>query len=452
VTEAAAARVATIRGAPLTGVIGRWRKDALGVLSEADATGADAIRFRLGPRWALLLRHPDLIWHVLVENQRNYEKRTRGYLKLRLVLGDGLLTSNGAHWLRQRRIAQPAFHRDRLAGLVSVFSRAAQDMVAAWQAPAERGEAIDVAQEMMRVTLRIAAETLLSADVTRDADAVGRSLTLVLGHTMGLITSLVPYHDRLPTPRNLRFREALADLDRVVLGIIAERRRASSPGADLLGMLMSARDEETGEGMTDRQLRDEVMTIFLAGHETTANALAWTLLLVSEHPEERQRLEAEVDGVAGTGPVTVGHLPALPRVEMVLKESMRLYPPVWILGRSAVKPDEVAGVRVPAGGFVFVSPWLTHRHPAYWPDPLEFRPERFTPDASRRIPHGAYLPFSAGPRLCIGNHFAMMEAQVILAAILARFRLTLCPGHPVVPQPLITLRPKHGIRMHLRPR
>ncbi|MFN7973295.1 MAG: cytochrome P450 [Acidobacteriota bacterium] len=444
--------IPALRGSPLLGHLRQWRRDPLAFLRELSELTSEITQVRFGPRWVYILRHPDLVEHVLWENHKNYRKQTRGYQKLRHVLGDGLLTSEPPFWLRQRRIAQPAFHRDRIAGFGSVFANATLQMLERWEGAAARREPVDVAVEMMRVTLRIVGETLLSTDVSSDAAEVGRALTTVLSHTIASITSIVPWKDKLPTPANFRFREALASLDRVVLGIIAERRRDPTAKSDLLAMLMNARDEETGESMSDRQLRDEVMTIFLAGHETTANALAWTIYLLSRHPDARSALEAEVDGaVTGSAPA-LPELPSLALTEMTLKEAMRLYPPAWIVGRSAIADDTLSGHTVPAGSFCFMSSYLTHRHPAFWPDPERFDPSRFAPEKVARTHRGAYFPFGGGPRLCIGNSFAMMEAKVILGAIVKRFRLELVPGHPVVPLPMITLRPRHGLPMTLSAR
>ena len=436
-------------GSPVLGYLKRWREDPIGLLEEAAGLRTDAVWFRLGPLWALLFRHPEMVQHVLVNHQKNYAKLTKGYKKLRLVLGDGMLTSNGEFWLRQRRMAQPMFHRERLQGFVKDFSRAAVEMVEGWEP--RMGQPIDVSREMMQITLRVVGETLLSTDTSHEADTVGQALTYVLGRTKNLITSVIPW-EKLPTPGSYRFRDALDRLDRIVLDMIEERRNDPDPPPDLLTMFIQARDEETGEGMTDRQLRDEIMTMFLAGHETTANALAWTLYLLAQHPEAVEKLREEVDRVVGSADPSLEHLHDLTFTDAVLKEGMRLYPPVWVFGRTPLQPDEIRGVEVPTEGMVFISSYLTHRHPDVWEEANAFRPERFEPERAAAIPKGAYLPFGGGPRVCIGQHFATMEMQVILATIVQRCTFELVEGQEIVPEPMITLRPRDGVMMTIRRR
>ena len=297
---------------------------------------------------------------------------------------------------------------------------------------------------MMRLTLRIVGETLLGYDPSRDADEVGDALAHLLAIVNERTTRVIFFaRPRLPTPENLRLRRAVGTLDEIVLRIIAERRK--SRGGDLLSMLMEARDAETGEAMDDRQLRDEAMTIFLAGHETTANALAWTWLLLSRYPAARRELRAELSEVLGGRSPTADDLPRLRFTRMLLEESMRLYPPAWIIARSAGGADEIGGYEIPAGSIVFVSPYIVHRHPRFWEDPEGFDPHRF----EKEPPRGAYFPFGGGPRACIGNGFAMMEAQLVLATVAQRVTFELVPGHPVELEPSITLRPRHGLAMQL---
>jgi cytochrome P450 len=394
------------------------------------------------------LSDPEHVQHVLVGNAANYTKQTRGYRTLRLVLGDGLVTSEGEHWRRQRRIAQPAFHKERINGFAAVMSAAALDTARGW-----RGTTVpvDVAAEMYRLTLRVAGETLFSQDVSGDSDVIGEALGTVIEHFRTLVTLPFPWPELLPTVGNVRFWRARHTLDRVVSDIIAQRRRSGADVPDLLGMFMAARDEETGEGMTDVQLRDEVLTMLLAGHETTANTLAWTLYLLAQNRDVAARLEAEVDAVLGDRAPTPADLRALTYTQQVIKESMRLYPPVWALARKAAAEDVIDGWRVPANTFVFMCQHIIQRHPDLWPDPERFDPDRFAP--GREPPNRfAYFPFSRGQRMCIGDRFAELEAAIILPVLVRRFRFEVVAGHPVVPEPSITLRPRHGIRMHLRPR
>ena len=429
------------------GVWSQLREDPLRFLTDAGHRHGDVVAFRVGPVQAMLLRHPDAIKHVLVDNNHNYDKRTRGYDVLRQFLGNGLLTSDGDFWRRQRRIAQPAFHRRRIAGFADTMITDTLAMLEHWQDAATLGRSIDMAHEMMALTLRIVGKTLLSTDVADRADQVGNAVTVLNEWADRALDSLLPIG--FPTLATMRARESSRRLDRVINDIIA-RRRAGEQAEDLLGMLMEARDAETGEGMTDRQLRDEVTTMFLAGHETTANALAWTFYVLSTHPEVERRVRTELDEVLGGRPPTLDDLPSLPFLLQVLKESMRLYPPAWIIDRHAIGEDEVLGYRVRKDTLVLISPYVTHRHPAFWPNPEGFDPERFTAEREEARPRYAYFPFGGGPRQCIGNGFAMMEAQLIVACVLQRFRPWLVPGHPVRPEPLITLRPRFGLRMGLQ--
>jgi cytochrome P450 len=327
-------------------------------------------------------------------------------------------------------------------------------MLARWGARASSAEPLDVAAEMTRLTLAIVGRALFSTDVSGTADRMGQALTVALEETNYRILSLgLRAPDFLPTSRNRAFREALATLDTVVYDVIARRRAGETHGDDLLAMLMAAQDADTGERMTDTQLRDEAMTLFLAGHETTANALAWMWHLLGQHPEVEARARAEVDTVlAGRAP-SAQDIPQLRYLTQVLEETLRLYPPAWIMARQPVKDDVLAGVHIPASPRVIVaiSTWAIHRNPRLWPDPERFDPERFSPERSAGRPRLAFLPFGGGQRLCIGNAFAMMEGTLVAAAVLQRFRLRAVPGHTVEPEPLVTLRPRGGLPMYVEP-
>jgi cytochrome P450 len=426
------------------------REDALGFLLRARAAGGDLVRFRFGWLTGHLAAHPDHVRHILVEHARNYDKQTRGFEKVRLILGQGLLTSEGELWRRQRRIAQPAFHRDRIEALAPVMTRAAEDLARDLAPLAARGEVVDVAARMMRVTLRIAGETLLSSDVTADADVVGRAVSLLLQEANERIMALVDLPFDWPTPRNVRAKKALDSLDAIVQRTIEERRRMQQKPNDLLTLLMDARDDETGERMSDRQLRDEVMTIFLAGHETTANAMVWTLHLLSKHPEAARKLRAELRDVLGGRAATAADVPKLVYTTRVIKESLRLFPPAWIIGRRAIADDTLDGRLIPRGSLVFVSPWVTHRHPDFWDNPEGFDPDRFTPERFASIPRYAYAPFGAGPRICIGGGFAMLETAILLGTLAQSIRFDLIPGREPELDPSITLRPRGGLPMVAR--
>lgn len=405
----------------------------------------DVVRFELPHVTGHLVAHPDLVQQVLVDQHRLFTKQTRGYEKLRAFLGNGLVTSEGDFWLRQRRIAQPAFHKKRIAGFATSMVEAAEDTARRWERPARDGTPIDVAAEMSRLTLRIAGETLLSTDPSDKANAVSDALTTVLHEANDRINHPWSPPERWPTARNRRFRAAARQLDDIVLDIIERRRRGAESRDDLLQMLLEARDPETGAGMDDPQLRDEVMTMFLAGHETTANALAWTFVLLSRFPSVARALHEEAAQVLGDRPATAEDLPRLELTKRVLQESMRLYPPVWVVGRAPSEDVEIGAYDVPRGTLVFVSQWVMHRHPRHWDDPEGFDPDRWLPERARAQHRYQYFPFAAGPRMCIGAGFAMMEGQLILATLARRYRVDLVPGHPIVPEPLVTLRPQHGV-------
>ncbi|MEE2637793.1 MAG: cytochrome P450 [Acidobacteriota bacterium] len=433
----------------LLGSLPGFRRDPLDLLMRGFWAAGDAVRFRLFTRSVILLAHPTHARHVLQERGSNYSKRTRGFAVLRDLLREGLLTSEGAHWLRQRRIAQPAFHRTRIARFGDTMTRAASDQVDRWL---ESREAVhDISADMMRLTLRIVGETLLSTDVSRKADRVGQALSIAQRAGNQALGRILPRPRWWPSPNTRRVRAAIRTLDEVILEIIATRRTQHDREDDLLSMLVAARDAETGERMSDAQLRDEVMTIFLAGHETTALALGWTWYLLAHHPTVRNRLYNEVDTVLAGHEPGMADLARLVYVEQVVKESMRLYPPAWAISRCAISDDVVGGVRVPAGSIVLLSPYVTHRHPAFWERPEVFDPDRFASDHSARPPF-AYFPFGGGPRQCIGNTFAMIELVLVVTTIAQRCRIDLATPPVVGTKPMITLRPATPIRLRVAPR
>ena len=435
------------RGVPLLGMLPALRRDPIGVFTDAARRFGAVVHLKLGPQNGFLITHPDDIRHVLQDNARNYHKSPL-YDKVKVSVGDGLLTSEDAHWLRQRRMAQPAFHRERIAGLAAVMAKAARETADRWS---EDGELLDVSDEMMRLTQTIVLRTLLGADLGPFKGEVDRAWALVNEHIGESFWSL-GLTDRWPTPRNRRFWRALAVLDGAVYHIITERRRSGRESGDLLSMLLFARDEETGHAMTDKQLRDEVMTMLLAGHETTSLALSWTYYLLSHHPDAEQRVADEVDRVIGDARPTFAHVERLIWTRRVIEESLRLYPPAWGFSRLALGNDEIGGYRVPEGSMVFLIPFVVHRRPKLWPDPERFDPERFAPERETARPRFAYIPFGGGPRGCIGSQFAMVEAQLIVASIAPRYRIELVPDQEIRPEPLITLRPKPGIRATIRKR
>ncbi len=439
------------RGDLLLGHFAQLRRDSLRFMLDAFDQCGDVARLRFGWVRGHLLAHPDHIRHVLQDHHKTYSKETRGFDKLRIVLGNGLLTSEGDFWLRQRRIMQPAFHKDRIRAFAEVMTRAAEEVAGRWERAARAGAVADVAQDMMRLTLHVVAETLLGTDVRAETDELGRAVTHVLQDVNARTRVLYDVPPEVPTRRNRALARRLAVLDTVVLRAVAEHRAGKGRPGDLLNLLLEARDDD-GQGMTDGQIRDEVMTIFLAGHETTANALAWTFHLLSLHPGIDRAMADEIQGVLGGRVPTPEDVPRLEYTTRVIKESMRLYPPAWILGRLAEQDDEIAGVAVPRGTLVFASPYVTHRHPDIWPNPEGFDPDRFTHEREASRARFAYFPFGGGPRICIGQAFAMMEAVLVVATLVQRARPEHLPGHQAVPQPLITLRPRGGLPMRMRMR
>ena len=425
------------------------RRDPLAFLTELAREHGDVARFRMGPVELHLLNRPEWIRDLLVTHAASFHKG-RGLQRAKRLLGDGLLTSENPKHLRQRRMMQPAFHHQRIKGYADVMAEHAARTSARWR----DGETRDVAQEMTRLTLAIVGRTLFDSDVESEAEEIGGALTTALALFASTLTlPFMGFFDRLPTPSNRRFEQAKARIDATIYRMIAERRRSPGDRADLLSLLLVAADTEgDGGGMSDAEVRDEAITLFLAGHETTANALTWTWYLLSQSPEAEAKLHAEVDAVLAGKPPGAEELPRLRYTEMVLAESMRLFPPAWIVGRRALQPYEVGGFTVPQDSIVLASQWVTHRDPRHFPDPERFDPERWRPEARDARPKFSYFPFGGGPRVCIGESFAWMEGILLLATLAKRWRLRLLPGHAVVPSPSITLRPKHGMRMTLERR
>ena len=438
------------RGNLLTGNLSDYAPDQLGFLRRCVREYGDVVRLRFLNVPIYLLNHPDHIEYVLVGNNRNFIKDRAERSGLRF-LGQGLLTNEGEPWRRQRRLAQPAFHRQRISAYGATMVESAEQMLdSSWR----DGETRDVQEDMSRLTLRIVSSTLFGASMTEELEEeVGDALAVVMGRFTGGILFKVP--EMVPTPANLRFRRAIRRLESIIYGIIRERRRGA-PGedaGDLLSMLLAARDEASGEGMSDKQLRDEVLTVFLAGHETTALNLSWTWHLLAGNPRAEEDLHEELRTVLGGRAPTMSDLPNLPRTDAVIKESTRLYPPVWGFGREALHDCEIGGYRVPRGTQVIVSQWIMHRDARYFEDPESFRPERWTDGSTDGLPKYAYFPFGGGPRLCIGQSFAKMEAVLLLATVAQRFRLSHVPGRETVePLPSLTLRPKDGLHMVLEER
>jgi cytochrome P450 len=440
------------RGHLLWGVLPEARRDVLGLLLGAARQYGDVVRYRLGPMTSHLISHPDGVRRVLQDHVDNYTKDHFSYRLVSRVAGNGLLTSQGSFWLRQRRLAQPAFHRQRISAMAEGMTRATAAMLERWAAPAARGEPVTMVEEMMRLTLTIVGEALFGASVGDKVAVVGGAFNVLSEQTTTRFRTLRLLPPVLPTRYDREFRAASRALRGTVMDLITERRQRDEDRGDLLSMLMLARDEETGEAMTDEQLRDEVLTMLVAGHETTATTMSWVWALLEQHPHVEAKLHAELDAVLGGRLPTAGDVPRLGYTRMVVEEAMRLYPPAYVYSRAVKEDDVIGGFRIPGGTLLDLSPYVTHRHPDFWERPDEFLPERFSPEAAAQRPRYAYFPFSGGPRQCIGNGFAMMEAQLILATVAQRYRPRCVPGHVLTPEPLITLRPKGGLPMNLESR
>lgn len=432
---------------PVTGHLADFSRDPLGFLSMCAREYGDVVKLRFGLFPAYLLNHPDYIEYVLVNTNRQFIKSRGLRTTNRLLLGNGLLTSEGDFWRRQRRLVQPAFHRERIAAYGDVMVAYTNRMLAAWQ----DGEIRDIHPEMMQLTLVIAAKTIFDADVAGEAEDLGTALSVAMEYFNIRNSNLLFLTENISTTDNLRFQKELQRLDDIIYGIIHQRRFSGEDPGDLLSMLLHTQDED-GSQMTDEELRDELMALVLGGYETTANTLAWIWLLLSQYPQVESKLMEELQVVLDGRAPTFADLPRLRYAERVVTESMRLYSPVWIMGREAVQDCEIGGYTVPAGTNVFMSQWVMHRDPRFFDDPEVFNPDRWADDRAKHLPTYAYFPFGGRPRACIGKSFVIMEAVLVLAAIVQKFRLTLVPGHPVTPWPPFTLRPKHGIKMLLTKR
>jgi cytochrome P450 len=420
----------------------------LTVLTENHARYGDLLQLRLGPfrLWSVL--DPDAVHHVLVSNAKNYRK-SPGYRALAMVLGNGLVNSEGETWKRQRKLSQPAFHHKAVAELTEVMSACTDDLIAEWKAKGPKAK-LDAHEAMMGLTMRIVGRALFGTELKEEQEQIYEAITIALRRANSAFEELMLVPTWLPTEENRRFRRAMNILDGLVYRIIDERR-GQEPRRDLLGLLMAAREDETGTGMTDTQLRDEIMTLFVAGHETVANALSWAWVCLSENPEVEDKLVAEVTSVLAGRTPTFEDIPKLEYTSRVIDETMRLYPPAWIVERMSLEEDELMGRPLPKRSLVSVCTYLLHRHPKLWETPEKFDPDRFLPERSKDRHRYAYIPFGAGPRICIGNAFAKMEAVIVLAGLVQHWHLML-PRRKFELDPGITLRPEGGVPATLIPR
>jgi cytochrome P450 len=443
ITTPSVARAPGPRGHLLLGTLLDVWRDRLGLMTGVAADFGDVVRFTMGPKRVYFFNHPEHAKYVLSDNHANYHKGI-GLIQAKRVLGEGLLTSEGDLWRRHRRLIQPSFHRERLARFTHVVTDEAKALTARWRTGNRQ---INVVREMTDLTLSVLSRTLLDADLGPH-EAVGAAFEVAQDQAMFEMVSLGFVPHWLPTPRNRRFRTARRELERLVAGLVASRDSGGHDSTDdMLSRLLDDYRDEPDARLAARRIRDELITILLAGHETTASTLSWTWYLMDQHPQVAERVRAEAVTVLGDRDPQYEDLHRLPYITMVIQEAMRLYPPVWILPRRAVGADTIGGYHVPAGADVLICPYTLHRHPDFWSEPERFDPDRFAADQVRARHRYAYIPFGAGPRFCVGNNLGMMEAVLVTAIVASEFQLTLAPGHHVVAEPMLSLRAKGGLPM-----
>ena len=440
-------------GPPIRALPSLMRKlwfDRISLLADAADEYGDAVRFRMGPKTLYFFNHPDHAKHVLADNPLNYHKGM-GLTEARRVLGDGLLTSEGELWRRQRRTIQPVFRRERVADLTGLIVDEANTLIGRLEAHVGR-DPVDVVAEMTRLTLGVVGRGLLGADMAAVGD-LSAAFEAVQDQAMFEMVTLRMLPLWLPLRKHRHFRAALDQLADVALGLVTRHEAEVRPGQDdVISRLVDAYRDEPDASLRRQRLQDELLTILLAGHETTASTLSWTWYLIDRHPEVAARMRTEALEVLGARTPQLEDVRGLRYTTMVIEETMRLYPPVWGLTRRAVSADKVGGYRVPAGADVMISPYTLHRHPGFWPDPERFDPERFDlANAATAARHYAYIPFGAGPRVCVGSHLGMLEATLVAAMVARRFRLELPPGQQARPEAMLSLRVQGGLKMLVRP-
>jgi cytochrome P450 len=444
-TTAAAQRpIPGPRGRPFLGVMPEMVSDMLGLFTRTAREYGGIAQFQLLNKSYLLVTNPDYVKYILQDNYKNYI-RGRSVETGRVLLGNGLPLIDGEFWLRERRMLQPAFHRERLGKLVNTVTAVIDEFMQDWSARAKKNQILDLDDEMMRLTLTAIIKSMFSSPIDEKIPSLSHAFQAASKFMLSRSQQMIQLPLSVPLPRHLEYNRALNILNDTIYPLIADGRK--HPKDDLLGMMLEMRDADSGEGFSDQQARDEVVTIFFAGHETTAATLAWAFYLLSQHAEVEERLRAEVQSVLHGSAPAFADLPKLVYMQQVINEVLRLYPAAYLFAREAILDDVLDGYPIPAKTLIFISPYVGHRDPKYWPDPERFDPERFVPEQVASRPRHLYYPFGEGPHVCIGNNFAVMEMQLILAMTLQRFRLRLVPNHPIALHPEATLRPKYGMKM-----
>ena len=443
-TPAAQRPIPGPRGLPLLGMMPEMIGDMLGLFTNTARDYGGIAQFKLLNKSYLLVTNPDYVKYILQDNHSNFI-RGRSVETGRVLLGNGLPLIDGDFWLHERRMLQPAFHRERLGRLTNRVTDVIETFMQDWNAKAKSSQPLDLDEEMMRLTLTVIIKAMFHAEIDDKIQPLSQAFNVASRFMLWRSQQMFQLPLSVPLPRHVEYNRALRVLNDTIYPLIADGR--SHPKDDLLGMMLEMRDADSGEGLSDQQARDEVVTIFFAGHETTAATLAWAFYLLSQHPDVEERVRTEISGVLDGRLPTFADLPKLVYLQQVIHEVLRLYPAAYLFAREAIVDDVLDGYLIPANTLIFISPFVGHRDPGCWPDPERFDPDRFTPEQIASRPRHVYYPFGEGPHVCIGNNFALMEMQLILCMALQRFRLRLVPDHPIALKPEATLRPKYGMKM-----
>lgn len=427
------------------------RRDFPHVLFKLSQEYGGVVHLNYGPRPTFFVTGPKGVENILQSNQHAYQGFNYSHVQLRPLLGNGLLTSEGEIWLKHRRLAQQAFHKAQLEKLSRLMTETVKNFIEKWDMEIDRSATVNIGDEMGLMTLGVVSESLFGTKMGERAIRVRDAWPLVLDHMVARMLNPLRVPEQIPSPGNVRYRNSLAMLNEAVYSLIADHRAITEEDGNLLGMLIAARDQKLATHFDDQELRDEVMTILLAGHETCANALTWTLYLLARHPEVQERMAAEADAVLCGRPATYEDLPQLPYTAMVFNEGLRLYPPAWIMARDVLEDDDVEGFHIPKGALVFLSPYVTHRRAEFWDSPLGFNPEHFSAKQVLNRPRFAYFPFGGGQRQCLGKNFALIEAQLALPMLTQKYRFSI-EGNPPAAYPSYNMRPQHPIYLKLEKR